>query len=159
MGGTTVKNIFNFLKKAIFYLKIRFLEFLRKIDLLGKKCNFLAPVSKCPDIQMCPSQPGTQKNEAGIGTYIGLCLDPLSPSLYHFSFHFLVIALCYLLIQTNGSWNGVLGYIENGTVDTACLFYQRTGLRAKHFSFTYPIINVSLGNLKQSLGQLKLFSN
>ncbi|KAI1707390.1 glutamate receptor U1 [Ditylenchus destructor] len=42
---------------------------------------------------------------------------------------------------TNGSWNGVLGYIENGTVDTACLFYQRTGLRAKHFSFTYPIIN------------------
>uniref|UniRef100_A0A915DIR9 Uncharacterized protein n=1 Tax=Ditylenchus dipsaci TaxID=166011 RepID=A0A915DIR9_9BILA len=43
---------------------------------------------------------------------------------------------------SNASWNGVLGYIENGTVDTACLFYQRTGLRAKHFSFSYPILNV-----------------
>jgi hypothetical protein len=27
-------------------------------------------------------------------------------------------------------------------VDTACLFYQRTQLRADYFSFSYPITNV-----------------
>uniref|UniRef100_A0A915LPK8 Ionotropic receptor n=1 Tax=Meloidogyne javanica TaxID=6303 RepID=A0A915LPK8_MELJA len=42
----------------------------------------------------------------------------------------------------NGTWNGVLGFIQNNTVDTACLFFQRTQLRAEHFSFSYPITNV-----------------
>ncbi|KAL7078307.1 hypothetical protein ACQ4LE_002698 [Meloidogyne hapla] len=42
----------------------------------------------------------------------------------------------------NGTWNGVLGFIQNNTVDTACLFFQRTQLRAEHFSFSYPLTNV-----------------
>ncbi|KAI6189603.1 PBPb domain-containing protein [Aphelenchoides bicaudatus] len=40
-------------------------------------------------------------------------------------------------------WSGVLGYLSNNTADTACLFYQRTDLRAQFFNFSYPIINVS----------------
>ncbi|CAK5112168.1 unnamed protein product [Meloidogyne enterolobii] len=47
-----------------------------------------------------------------------------------------------LILKDNGTWNGVLGFIQNNTVDTACLFFQRTQLRAEHFSFSYPITNV-----------------
>lgn len=44
----------------------------------------------------------------------------------------------------NGTWEGVLGYLANGTADTSCLFFQRTELRAKYFSYSYPITNVSV---------------
>lgn len=39
----------------------------------------------------------------------------------------------------NGSWSGVLGAILNGTVDTACIFYQNTETRAPYFDFSTPI--------------------
>jgi hypothetical protein len=52
-----------------------------------------------------------------------------------------------------------LGYLANNTADTVCLFYQRTEIRAQHFNFSYPIINVSqlcFGILQLFLGSSKL---
>ena len=45
----------------------------------------------------------------------------------------------YIRIQENGTWTGVLGRIHNRSVDTACLFFQRTQLRADYFAFSYPV--------------------
>uniref|UniRef100_A0A914DJJ4 Uncharacterized protein n=1 Tax=Acrobeloides nanus TaxID=290746 RepID=A0A914DJJ4_9BILA len=43
--------------------------------------------------------------------------------------------------QTNDTWKGVLGYLENGTADTACLIYQLTATRGQYFSPSYPTYN------------------
>ncbi|KAI6200134.1 Elp3 domain-containing protein [Aphelenchoides besseyi] len=42
-----------------------------------------------------------------------------------------------------GLWDGALGFLSNGSVDTLCLFYQRTTSRVQHFDYSYPIMNVS----------------
>uniref|UniRef100_A0A183BI43 Lig_chan-Glu_bd domain-containing protein n=1 Tax=Globodera pallida TaxID=36090 RepID=A0A183BI43_GLOPA len=39
----------------------------------------------------------------------------------------------------DGQWHGVLGAIANGTVDTGCLFYQKTPPRIHDFDYTLPI--------------------
>lgn len=46
--------------------------------------------------------------------------------------------------QKDGRWTGVLGYLANGTADTACLFYQRTDLREEFFDLSYLVTNVRL---------------
>jgi hypothetical protein len=45
--------------------------------------------------------------------------------------------------EKNGQFSGVLGLIQNGSVDTACLMYQRTDIRQQYFDFAYSIISVS----------------
>uniref|UniRef100_A0A8R1DN11 PBPb domain-containing protein n=1 Tax=Caenorhabditis japonica TaxID=281687 RepID=A0A8R1DN11_CAEJA len=42
----------------------------------------------------------------------------------------------------NGSWTGVLGYLQNGTADAVALLYQKTDLRNDYFEFSYPVTNV-----------------
>ncbi|KAI6236715.1 PBPb domain-containing protein [Aphelenchoides besseyi] len=44
--------------------------------------------------------------------------------------------------RKTGLWDGALGFLSNGSVDTLCLFYQRTTSRAQHFDYSYPIMNV-----------------
>ncbi|KAL3078700.1 hypothetical protein niasHT_034850 [Heterodera trifolii] len=40
---------------------------------------------------------------------------------------------------TDGQWHGVLGAIANGTVDTGCLFYQKSPPRMADFDYSLPI--------------------
>lgn len=37
----------------------------------------------------------------------------------------------------------MLGFLANGTADTACLLYQRTDVRDLFFELSYPVTNVS----------------
>ncbi|CAI4227188.1 unnamed protein product [Auanema sp. JU1783] len=67
--------------------------------------------------------------------YLNLQIEPiLSPNA--------IGALNWGTYENNRTWTGVLGYLANGTADTACLLYQRTDLREQHFDLSYPVINV-----------------
>ncbi|KAH7725793.1 Protein W02A2.5 [Aphelenchoides avenae] len=63
----------------------------------------------------------------------------------------------------NGTWNGLLGYVANGTADTVCDFYQNNELRRAHFDLTENVYDVrmtfAVGRLKDaaSLGMWNLF--
>ncbi len=41
------------------------------------------------------------------------------------------------------TWSGVLGMIQNDTVDTACLMYQKTQTRDEYFDFATSVVSVS----------------
>ncbi|GMR51262.1 hypothetical protein PMAYCL1PPCAC_21461, partial [Pristionchus mayeri] len=41
--------------------------------------------------------------------------------------------------QDDGKFSGILGRIESGEVDTACLFYQKSVLRLEHFDFSVSV--------------------
>ncbi len=40
--------------------------------------------------------------------------------------------------HVNGTWTGLLGLIQNGTIDTISTTYQHLTLRTDHFDFSYP---------------------
>uniref|UniRef100_A0AC34QBH7 Solute-binding protein family 3/N-terminal domain-containing protein n=1 Tax=Panagrolaimus sp. JU765 TaxID=591449 RepID=A0AC34QBH7_9BILA len=42
----------------------------------------------------------------------------------------------------NGTWNGLLGAIYNGSVDLVASMYQYTTQRDKYFTFSYPVFNI-----------------
>uniref|UniRef100_A0AC34RKY1 Uncharacterized protein n=1 Tax=Panagrolaimus sp. JU765 TaxID=591449 RepID=A0AC34RKY1_9BILA len=44
----------------------------------------------------------------------------------------------------NGTWNGYLGELWNGNVDTITSFYQLTTKRAEFFTYSYPVYDVSI---------------
>ena len=50
--------------------------------------------------------------------------------------------LRFFVQHDDGHWSGMLGAIANGTVDTACIFYQKTESRLPDFDFTLPIYTV-----------------
>ncbi|CAB3406639.1 unnamed protein product [Caenorhabditis bovis] len=60
--------------------------------------------------------------------------------------------------QDNGTWTGVLGYLQNNTADTACLMYQKTEMRSRYFEFSYPVLNVQpvyvVRERKETLGSV-----
>lgn len=45
--------------------------------------------------------------------------------------------------EASDSWDGMLGMVANGSADTVCAFYQRTQIRTRAFSFSYPVTTVS----------------
>lgn len=45
-------------------------------------------------------------------------------------------------VHENDTWSGVLGFLANGTADTACLLYQRTDVRDLFFELSYPVTNI-----------------
>lgn len=47
--------------------------------------------------------------------------------------------------NTNGSWNGYLGEIQKGDIDTVTSYYQFTSERSEDFIYSYPVYNVSSG--------------
>lgn len=47
-----------------------------------------------------------------------------------------------LVLQNNDSWNGILGLIDAGVVDTACIFLERTPRREPHFEFSNAVFKV-----------------
>ncbi|PAV91714.1 hypothetical protein WR25_23168 isoform F [Diploscapter pachys] len=54
--------------------------------------------------------------------------------------------------QENGTWSGVLGYLENGTADTACLMYQMTGSLILNI-----IVMLLITKAEHSMGKRKNF--
>ncbi|GMT06049.1 hypothetical protein PENTCL1PPCAC_28223, partial [Pristionchus entomophagus] len=44
--------------------------------------------------------------------------------------------------QDNGTFSGVLGRVESGEVDMACLFFQKSELRLKHFDFSVAVSEI-----------------
>ncbi|PAV74655.1 hypothetical protein WR25_25652 [Diploscapter pachys] len=54
--------------------------------------------------------------------------------------------------QENGTWSGVLGYLENGTADTACLMYQMTGSLILNI-----IVMLLITKAEHSMGKRKHF--
>ncbi|KAF8367526.1 hypothetical protein PRIPAC_85355 [Pristionchus pacificus] len=45
-------------------------------------------------------------------------------------------------LQANGSFSGVLGRVESGEVDMACLLIQKSVMRMEHFDYSVPISEV-----------------
>lgn len=53
-------------------------------------------------------------------------------------------------LQRNGTWEGMLGYLANGTADTVCLFYTDTELRKEHFELSAEVYRVCQANYERN---------